>query len=142
MLNRYLEECLYFTASRLTRVVTKMAEEEFSRTGLAPTYAFLMMAVLDKEGITQKELGEILHLQPSTVTRLIEKLVNKRLIEKQADGRSTRIFSTEKGKEREASIYESWKNLRASYNEILGEKEGDELTLQLSRISEQLEKMK
>ncbi|WP_062050453.1 MarR family winged helix-turn-helix transcriptional regulator [Bacillus sp. JCM 19034] len=142
MLNSYLEECLYFTASRLTRVVTRMAEDEFSKTGLSPTYAFLMMAVFDKEGITQKELGETLHLQPSTVTRLIEKLVNKGLIEKKLDGRLTRIYSKDKGRELEELIYESWDSLRDKYNEIIGEKEGDELTLHLSKISKKLEKIK
>lgn len=142
MLNRYLDECLYFAASRLTRVVTKMAEDEFAKTGLSPTYAFLMMAVFDKDGITQKELGETLHLQPSTVTRLIDKLVNKELIEKKTDGRLTRIYCKDKGKELEGLIYESWNRLREKYNEILGETEGDELTLYLSKISGQLEKIR
>lgn len=60
MLDNYLKECLYFTSSRLSRIVTKMAEDEFAMSGLSPTYAYLLMAVYDKEGISQKELSEIL----------------------------------------------------------------------------------
>lgn len=70
-----MKECLYFTANRLGRIITKMAEDEFAVSGLSPTYAFLLMAVYEREGISQKELCEILHLQPSTITRFIERAV-------------------------------------------------------------------
>jgi DNA-binding MarR family transcriptional regulator len=116
-----------------------MAEDEFAVSGLAPTYAFLMMAVYDKEGISQKELSEILHLQPSTVTRLIEKLVQKKLITSKAEGRRSLIFCTEKGKALKILIYGCWDNLRARYNEILGQEQGDLLTLNLYQVSDQLE---
>lgn len=141
MLGTYLKECLYFTANRLGRVITKMAEDEFATSGLSPTSAFLLMAVYEKEGISQKELGEILHLQPSTVTRLIEKLIIKGLITNRVEGRLSLIFSTEKGKALEESINECWNNLRKRYAKLLGEQEGDELSLHLYKVSDQLENM-
>ncbi|MEE8416834.1 MAG: MarR family transcriptional regulator [Desulfobacterales bacterium] len=67
-----LHNCLYFTSNSLSRVITRMAEEEFRRTGLSPSHAFLMMLVNDNPGIGQKELCEQLHLAPSTVTRFID----------------------------------------------------------------------
>lgn len=67
-----LHNCLYFTSNSLSRVITRMAEEEFRRTGLSPSHAFLMMLVNDNPGIGQKELREQLHLAPSTVTRFID----------------------------------------------------------------------
>lgn len=139
MLGTYLKECLYFTANRLGRVITKMAEEEFAASGLSPTSAFLLMAVFEKEGISQKELGEILHLQPSTVTRLVEKLVIKGLIHNRVEGRLSLIFATDKGRALNDTINECWNNLRRRYAEILGEEEGDELSLQLFAASDQLE---
>jgi DNA-binding MarR family transcriptional regulator len=51
-----------------------MEEDEFATSGLSPTSAFLLMAVIEKEGISQKKLGEILHLQPSTVPVLLRSL--------------------------------------------------------------------
>ncbi|MDF2684163.1 MAG: transcriptional regulator, MarR family protein [Brevibacillus sp.] len=139
MLEIYLKECLYFTANRLSRVITKMADEEFAVSGLSPTYAFLMMAVYEKEGISQKELGEILHLQPSTVTRFIEKLIGKGLIYSRVEGRLSLIYSTEKGKALEGVINECWNHLRSRYAAILGAKEGDELSLYLDQVSNRLE---
>jgi len=139
MLEIYLRECLYFTASRLSRVVTKMAEDEFAVSGLSPTYAYLLMVVYDNEGVSQKELGEILHLQPSTVTRLIEKLISRGLIHKKIEGRNSLVYTTEKGKKLQKTIHESWMNLRSRYADILGEEEGEDLTLRLDQVSNQLE---
>jgi DNA-binding MarR family transcriptional regulator len=139
MLDTYLKECLYFTANRLGRIITKMAEDEFAASGLSPNSAFLLMAVFEKEGISQKELGEILHLQPSTVTRLIEKLIIKGLISSRVDGRLSLIFATDKGRALDGSINECWDNLRKRYSALMGEKEGDELSHQLFTVSDQLE---
>jgi MarR family transcriptional regulator, organic hydroperoxide resistance regulator len=139
MLNTYIKECLYFTTNRLSRVITKMAEEEFAASGLSPTYAYLLMAVYEKEGISQKELGEILHLQPSTVTRLVEKLAVKGLVYNRVEGRMSLIYTTDKGKTLEKVIHECWMNLRSRYGAILGHAEGDELSLHLYEVSDQLE---
>ncbi|QJD86622.1 MarR family winged helix-turn-helix transcriptional regulator [Cohnella herbarum] len=139
MLDTYLKECLYFTATRLSRVVTKIVEDEFFKCGLSPTGAFLMLAVIEEEGISQKKLGEVLHHQPSTVTRLIEKLTAKGLIYNRVEGRMSLIYATDKGKALEAIIHECWDNLRIRINEILGEKESDELTLHLYKVSDQIE---
>lgn len=140
MLNIYLRECLYFTASRLHRVVTKIVDDEFARCGLPPNGAYLLLAVLEEEGINQKKLGEMLHLQPSTVTRLIEKLVRKGVIYNRVEGRSSLIYTTDKGKALEPVVHECWERLRVRVNDILGEQESMELTLKLDQVSETLEK--
>jgi len=140
MLNVYLKECLYFTANRLGRVITKMAEDEFASSGLSPTAAFLLMAVYENDGISQKELGQILHHQPSTVTRLIEKLAAKGLLYNRVEGRLSLIHATEKGKALEETINACWNNLRSRYTAILGE-ESDALSFQLDDVSDRLEKI-
>ncbi|MFF2092301.1 MarR family winged helix-turn-helix transcriptional regulator [Paenibacillus sp. NPDC058174] len=140
MLDVYFKECLFFTGNRFSRIITKMAEDEFKVSGLSPTSAFLLMAVYEKDGISQKELGQILHLQPSTVTRAIEKLTASGLLYNRNEGRLSLIYATDKGKALEVSIHECWNNLRSRYNTILGE-EGDQLSLQLYQVSDQLEKI-
>lgn len=139
MLDKYFKDCLYFSAIRLGRVITRMAEEEFARTGLSPTYAFLLMAVCEKEGLTQKELGEILHLTPSTVTRFIEKLEAKNFVSTRQDGRMSRIYLTDKGREIQRQISECWSSLHERYAKVLGREEGDKLTRHLYEVSVLLE---
>jgi MarR family transcriptional regulator, organic hydroperoxide resistance regulator len=135
----YLHCCLYFTSITLSRVITEMAEEEFAGTGLSPTYAFLLMLVNGKQGISQKELGTRLHLAPSTVTRFIDKLEAKRLLRRVEQGKNSLIFSTDSGKKLQARIQTCWNNLYERYSGILGEKNGDRLTDMMARASDTLE---
>ncbi|MBJ9992924.1 MarR family transcriptional regulator [Paenibacillus sp. S28] len=138
MLDTYFKECLYFTANRLSRIITKMAEDEFAPSGLNPTSAFLMLTVLEKDGISQKEIGQSLHLKPSTITRLIESLQAKGLLSSRQDGRMSLIYATDRGREMESQIHECWQKLRQRYNTILNSQD-DELSLQLNEVSNRLE---
>lgn len=140
MLDIYFKECLYFTANRLGRILAKMAEDEFAAIGLSPTAAFLLMTVYEKDGISQKELCQHLHLQPSTVTRAIEKLAAKGLLYNRMDGRLSLIYATDQGKALEEAIHRCWNQLRDRYTASLGEA-GDELSLHLYEVSNQLEKV-
>lgn len=134
-----LKGCMYFTANQLARAITKLADDEFRITGLAPTYAFLMIAVNDRPGISQKELGELLHIAPSTITRFVEKLLNKNLVYTKQRGRQSLIYSTDKGRELQPIIEEAWINLYRRYSDVIGEQLGIELTEQMYQVSLKLE---
>lgn len=130
---------MYFTANQLARSITKLADNEFRITGLSPTYAFLMIAVNDQPGISQKELGEILHIAPSTITRFIEKLLNKNLVYTKQRGRQSLIYPTDRGRELQPIIEKAWINLYDRYSDVIGEQIGIKLTEQLYQVSLQLE---
>ncbi len=125
--------CLYYSANALARVLTRLAEEEFAITGLAPSYAFLLMTVNDKPGIQPKEISEHMQLSPSTVTRLIEKLEHRGFVERKSQGKATRVFPTEKSKKLDRKIHTAWMNLYNRYTEVLGEKHARELTSNVYR---------
>lgn len=134
-----LSNCLYFTANRLERVMNRMAEEEFRTIGLSPTYGYLLMAIIEMQGATQKELSQVMHLAPSTITRFIEKLQNKNLVYSQQEGRISRIFPTDKGLSLRPEIEAAWDRLHDRYAAILGRKEGDELTLRIDEAARKLD---
>lgn len=133
-----LHNCLFFTANSLARVITRMAEEEFRLTGLSPSHAFLMMLVNDNPGIGQKELGEQLHLAPSTVTRFIDTLTYRGLLTRQTDGKATKVFATRDGAKLRKPIEDAWKNLHQRYARVLGLNEGDRLTSMIDDASRRL----
>ncbi len=139
MLENYFQNCMYFSSNLLNRAITKMAEEEFKSTGLSPTYAFLLMAVQEQPSITQKELGERLHVTPSTITRFIEKLVYKGLVVTRSEGRMSFVDLTPLGIERMVVIKEAWKNLGRRYSDILGKEEGKLITRMLYDMGKKLE---
>ena len=134
-----LHHCLYFTANRLSRAITHMAEEEFRITGITPTYAFLIMVVNSNQGICQKELCEILHLAPSTVTRFIDKLENKGILTRKQEGKKSFVYSTTKGQSLQVEIDKAWKNLHDRYSEVLGLEEGHNITQAVDIASQKLE---
>ena len=120
--------CLYYSANALARVITKMAEEEFSITQLAPSYAFLLMTVNDKAGIQPKEISEHMMLTPSTVTRLIEKMESRGFLERKSMGKFTEVYPTQKSYDLNTKIKEAWGNLLTRYSRLLGEEHSRQLT--------------
>jgi DNA-binding MarR family transcriptional regulator len=71
-----LIHCLYFTASRFARNITKLAEKTFDFGDLAPSYLYMIMVVKFHPEITQKELCQKLSIAPSTSTSLLTNLRN------------------------------------------------------------------
>ena len=116
--------CLYFTTNSLAREITRMAEESFSTTGFTPSQAFLMMLVVESPGISQKELAEQLHLAQSTVSRLVDSLVNRKLVERNVQGKVTHVFPSDVGKEAIKPIRAAWGDLYKRYSDILGQEQG------------------
>ena len=135
-----LHNCLYFTANSLSRVITRMAEQEFMATGLSPSHAFLIMLVNASPGITQKRLCQELNLAPSTVTRFIDALVYKGYLVRQVKGKTTLVFSTDEGRALQAPIEKAWKSLHMRYVEILGLEKGDGLCALIDKASQALGK--
>jgi len=131
--------CLYYSANALSRKITKMAEEAFSITGLAPSYAFLLMAINKEPGLHPKELSEIMLLTPSTVTRLIEKLENKGLIIRKFEGKYTFVLPTKDGKKMMPKLEKAWLGLYEEYTKMLGEKNSKNLTQQIFNAALKLE---
>jgi DNA-binding MarR family transcriptional regulator len=108
--------------------MTKMADEEFAITGLSSSYAFLLMTVNSKPGIQPKEISEQMQLTPSTITRLIEKMEQKQMLERKSIGRTTEVYPTDKSLELDKKIKMAWKNLYNRYSELIEEKEAKKLT--------------
>ena len=130
--------CLYYSASALGRVITKLAEEEFAITGLAPSYAMVLISVNEKPGIQPKEISEHMQLSPSTVTRLVEKLEHRGFVTRAAQGRCTAISPTEKSLKLDSTIREAWGNLHRRYMELLGEAEAKQLTEKIYEATRKL----
>ncbi len=138
----YLQNCLFFSANSLSRVITRMAEEEFRVAGLSPSHAFLMMLVNENEGAGPKKLSEFLQLAPSTVTRFVDSLAGKGYLRRETEGKTARIFTTEAGKTLQQPIADAWKRLFDRYSEILGEEVGKKLTQDIAAANSKLAERK
>jgi DNA-binding MarR family transcriptional regulator len=136
-MNQSLNECLFFTVKKLDRILDKFAEDAFKPTGLSPTYGFIILAVYENPGITQKELAELLHTAPSTIARFVPKLEQKNLVYNEHSGRNTLTYLTDEGEALAAQVNEAWDKLHNLFSDVLGGKEHDELAIQISRVGDQ-----
>ena len=133
-----LNHCLYFSTGALARTFSKMADEEFRITGLSPSHAFLLMVVVENEGIGAKDLSKKLEIAPSTVTRFIDYLEIREYLTRTAEGKSIYISAAPKGQDLYKSIKQAWKNLYDRYVKILGDDFSDELLGNINKAVSEL----
>ena len=136
--NKYCN-CLYYSASALARVMTKKADEHFAPTGLSSSYALVLMSVADRDTILAGEIAEEVQLTPSTVSRFLDKMEMKGLIQREQCGRNTQVMITEEGKKLIPKVKKAWKALYTDYTSIVGEEETKALTSCMNQAMEKLD---
>lgn len=121
---REVKSCLYFTISRLFRIVNKVAEESFSELDICPTHAFLMLILQDKpKGMSVNEISEALTIAPSTVTRFVDKLIIKKYVERVKSGKQSFTKLTRTGKNMIPKVYECWEVLFKGVENLIDDKD-------------------
>jgi DNA-binding MarR family transcriptional regulator len=131
-------QCLYFTTSALARKVEKLAVESWKPVGLSPSHAYLLMAVLEEPGMQPTRLGHHLQLQPSTITRLIQKLEEKKLVIRTTEGRITNVYPTPRAKELQPKMMNCMKHFYEQYSGALGKEESRKLVQSMMKVADQL----
>ena len=113
-------KCLFYSANALARNLTRLAEEAFAQTGLAPSLAFVVMTVARNPGVQPSEVARIMMLSPSTLTRLVEKLEGRGLLHREAKGKAIHIHLTAKGEALGPVLLAAWQASSTRYAELLG----------------------
>ena len=118
-----LNSCLFFSLSKVSRILKKEADDRFAITGLSPSHAFVLYIVCLKKRIHQKEVGDYLMLTPSTMTRFVDKLVSKGLVEREIEGKNVFLCATDEGEQLKPHVMKAWDNLNQLLNTTLTEDE-------------------
>jgi MarR family transcriptional regulator, organic hydroperoxide resistance regulator len=132
-------QCLYFTSAALARKIEKMATESWKKVGLSPSHAYLLLAVLEEPGIQPTALAEHLQLQPSTITRLIEKLEEKKLAVRTTEGKITNVYPTPKAKDCQPKMLECMQDFLTRSAKVLGREESTKLVQTLAQTADKLD---
>ena len=131
-------QCLYFSANALARKVEKLAKESWKAIGLSPSHAYLLLLVLEQPGVQPGEIAAEIQLTPSTITRLIEKLEEKKLLIRTTEGKVTNVYGTPKAK----ALYPKMKSCLDDFfrqcNEILGADESARMTQNINKLTDKL----
>ncbi|GAB3561456.1 hypothetical protein GCM10027578_02230 [Spirosoma luteolum] len=123
--------CLLFSANALARAITAIGDEEFGKFGLSYSHAYLLSEVISRPGITPTELSDTLYLTPSTITRLVEKLEQRQLVQRESEGKKTLVKPLLAGHELKAAIDEAWGRVGERYAKAIGEENICRLTRQV-----------
>lgn len=135
--SRY-SKCLYFVSSALSRKVEKMATESWKPAGLSPSHGYLLMIVIEEPGVHPGFLVEQLQLSPSTITRLIEKLEEKKLVVRTTEGKTTHVFPTTKGIEMLPVLKACVDDFHHRYSMALTEADTDQLVTAMLGVADKL----
>ncbi|GAA4318103.1 hypothetical protein GCM10023184_02140 [Flaviaesturariibacter amylovorans] len=123
----------------LARKVEKLAQESWAPVGLSPSHAYLLLATLDEPGIGPGALAGQLQLQPSTITRLMQKLEEKKLIVRTTEGKLTNVYPTPKAKDLVPKLHACLEDFYGRIEALAPPPEGGALLQAMSRIADRLE---
>lgn len=132
------DRCLYFNINHLAWVVNRKWDQAFKRFGLSSAHAYLLRVVLANPELTQREVGDILLLDKSTITRFVNALESKGLVRRTspsgADAREQRVAPTARALKMHALIEQAGQDLYSEMQDKLGKTEFQQL-VSLARVA-------
>jgi DNA-binding MarR family transcriptional regulator len=97
------------------------------------------MLVIGNPGLQPTEISEQLHLTPSTITRLVEKLEEKGLVARTSSGKITHVYPSPKGKAMLNRMKDCVSVFDKKCGSILGKEESSALVHRMGRMADKLE---
>jgi DNA-binding MarR family transcriptional regulator len=101
----------------LARVATGLYNEAFAPTGTTFAQAVLLMRIFARPGIRQAELGRLLQIEKSALSRDVQLLQRNGWL---TDNRRTGLFLTDEGTRVAKQSHKIWKALTLNMHEQLG----------------------
>jgi len=132
--------CACANLRRAARAVTRLYNRELLSDGIEITQFTLMMALNQVGEISQGELGELLALDSTSLTRMLKLLKEHGWVQaKEGDDRRFRLFRlTKAGREKFRQCVPHWKHAEEQLRAALGEKAMSELgpvLVEVTRVS-------
>jgi DNA-binding MarR family transcriptional regulator len=106
--------------------------------GLAPSHAYLLLLILEEPGMQPGCIASHLQLSPSTITRLIEKLEEKKLVVRTTEGKLTNVYPTPKAKELLPQMKNCGQQFYKSCVDDLGKEENSKIVSALRSVADKL----
>lgn len=122
----------------MARKIEKLANESWKKVGLTPSHAYLLMLAIDEPGIQPSALVKQLLLTPSTITRLIEKLEEKKLVIRTTEGKLTNVYPTPKARALLPELRECLNDFYQNYSSIIGKEESARLVTNMNKLVDKL----
>lgn len=133
-----LNECINFLLTRAQQVVFQSLKARLAKFDVTPVQYGILKCLWDEDVKTPKQISEILNLDSSTITGLLDRMENKGLIERvhnKNDRRTLNVVITEQGLKHRKEIEDIIDELNKDFLCIFSDKEQEQLKLALRNIS-------
>jgi DNA-binding MarR family transcriptional regulator len=133
-----LSNNLFFLTAAFSRMLSREADEAFASVGLSSSHVLILYLVDGNPDIQPGSLAKLLYLKPSTITRLVQKLERRGLVERKSEGRATSIVCTSEGSRLANDIENQWQKLIDQKTDQLGDRYVEVLSEMISNAIDTL----
>jgi len=134
------EDCICFRMGKAVRKVTKAYRDQIADYGLTHGQFFMLVAIMEEEGLLPSELAEKTAQDRATTTGLLDRLAGDGWIERimdKNDRRSLRIFLTSHAKKHQDSIMNLFEETNRNFLNRFTPQEWDQMQSFLSRLEQE-----
>jgi DNA-binding MarR family transcriptional regulator len=130
-------QCIGFRVRMLNRMVTSIYDDALAKAGVKTSQFNVLVAVSNRTEMKPSELAKILAMDESTLSRNVDRMCTKGLLqlEDDADRRSHRITITEKGMAVIRKAYPAWQKAQDEVSQLLGPESVAALRSALKKLS-------
>ena len=133
------EDCICFRLGKTVRKVTKAYREEIASYGLTHGQFFLIVAIMEEEGLLPSELADKTSQDRPTITGLLDRLEKDGWIERkpdQRDRRSLRIYLAPRVIQWRKPILKLFEETNQKFLNRFSQKEWDQMQNFLVRLEQ------
>ncbi|WP_077393859.1 MarR family winged helix-turn-helix transcriptional regulator [Clostridium saccharobutylicum] len=133
-----LNECINFLLTKAQQVVFQSLKARLAKFDVTPVQYGILKCLWDEEYQTPKQISEILSLDSSTITGLLDRMENKGLIQRvpnKNDRRTLNVVITEEGLKYRKEIEQIIDDLNKDFLERFSEEDQKQLKNALRTIA-------
>ncbi len=137
-LNSYICFSMRAAMKKIDKNLTALLED----LGVSIPQSFILLSLLEENGVTLKELGNRTLIDSSSMTVLVDKLEKDELVERQLDPqdrRAIRVLITRRGREIAEKITVIANDFNARLYQLLGEGNQKEYLMAVKNITQGLD---
>lgn len=107
-------ESLDFLLAQICRLKHARVHTLLEALGLYSGQPPVLRALWEQEGLTHTELAKLLHVQPATITRMLQRMEKSGFVQRRPDledQRVSRVYLTPAGRAIQDSVHQVWRTL-------------------------------
>ena len=123
---RDLDKCINVQMMKVMKLHRHVADNALNKLGLYAGQEVILFKLWRHDGLTQSQLAEALYVEPPTITKMVQRMEASGLLERRPDvndGRVSRVYLTDKGRELEQPVRDIWDQLETALTQGLSDVE-------------------